>query len=173
MKRQKNKYLEDIGLKHFSQCQGMELSEGKKKARKLKKKLKRQRKKYGFDSNECCALNFSAAGWLYSRLKRFRKDTAKTGSLDRYTFIIPVLHETDRVSYTETWKTWYTQDMEPHTQRECVDLCISYLKDYLLCESDETAGLAWELEIEQKGAEKAECAFAIFGKILPTMWWEP
>lgn len=56
------------------------------------------------------------------------------------------------------------------THRECIDLCIAYLEDYLLCESDAIVGLTEELEIEQKGAEKAECAFAIFGKILPAMW---
>lgn len=168
MKKPKNKYSEEI--KSASSSQSGKKSKHKKKAKKQNKEMKHQRTKDVFDNKSYCGLNFLAARWLHSRLTQFRKDAIRTGTVDRYSFVIPVLHGTDRVSYVETWMPWYTQTQEQHTQRECIDLCIAYLEDYLLCESDAIVGLTEELEIEQKGAEKAECAFAIFGKILPAMW---
>lgn len=161
----KNKYLDDIGLKT------------KKKyvfgggTAKDTKKFKKQRKKYGFDGRECYALNHAAAAWLYSHLKRFKKDASEIVNLEFYKFDIPVLYETDKKSYKETEKTWYEARIENHTQLECIDICISYLKSYLLCEENIPDDLEEAGNIEQKGEEMGAGAFRIFAIILPAMWW--
>ena len=161
----KNRYLDDIGIKT------------KKKhvigggTAKDSKRFKKQRKKYGFDGRECYALNFAAAAWLYSHLERYKKDASKIVNLDYYSFDIPVLYRTDKTSYKETEKTWYEAKRESHTQIECINLCISYLKDYLLCEKDLTGILEEDGNKEQKGQEKGKCAFQIFAEIFPMMWW--
>ncbi|MCM1234511.1 MAG: hypothetical protein NC489_30795 [Ruminococcus flavefaciens] len=160
-----NKYLDDIGIRTKK---GRVAGGGIAKDRK---RFRKQREKYGFDSRECWSLDFSAAAWLYSHLKRYRKDASGTVDLEYYSFGIPVLHRTDRESYRETGKGWYEAVTESHTQLECIDICIAYLKAFLLRDADLDAGAEESIGAEQRGTEMGQCAFRIFAEILPAMWW--
>lgn len=161
----KNKYLKEIGIKT-----------SKKKVigagdAKDSKNFKKQRKKYGFDARECYNLDYTFAVWLYSHLKMYLESAETIVDLSYHTFDIPVLYETDRVEWKETDKTWYEEKTETHTQKECIDLCIEYLKDYLESTKNLSDDTDENIINEGKGLEKGICSIKIFAELFPSMWW--
>lgn len=102
---QRNKYLDDLGLKPHEY--GVNFIAGKDKRRK---KWKKQQKKYGFDTRETWALDDIFAQWLYCRLKMYLKDAGEVIDL----------------SY---WKVTYKDKV--YTQEEAIKKMIKWLKFYL------------------------------------------
>lgn len=78
---QRNKYLEDIGLKP-EEC-GTNFCTKKDDRNK---KWKKQREKYGFDSRETWNLNDMFYEWLYSRLSMYVEVASKIVDLSYHTF---------------------------------------------------------------------------------------
>ena len=78
---QRNKYLEDIGLKP-EEC-GTNFCTKKDDRNK---KWKKQREKYGFDSRETWNLNDMFYEWLYSRLSMYIEVASKIVDLSYHTF---------------------------------------------------------------------------------------
>ena len=75
---QRNKYLEDIGLKPWEYGVNWTVDNEKKQFRKWKK----QRKKYGFDDRETYSMFTIYAEWPYSHLRMYKKTADKIGRSD-------------------------------------------------------------------------------------------
>lgn len=189
----KHRYLEKLGYKdgdgYFPDNAPLKgLSEMNRK------RIRKDRKKYGFGGNECWNLDRTAAMWLYEHVLHYRK----TARIDQeyYKFNIPVLVE--NISYNEEYAKWkeklathapdskepiecpkhYLSIQEWHTQAECMDICIGYLKDYLIFDTitkpeyHENGTDSREiLNAEGKVIEEMQTAFRIYAEIAPAMWW--
>jgi len=75
---QRNKYLEDIGLKPWEYGVNWTLDSDKERLKVWKK----QRKEYGFDERETYEIYPRFAEWLYSRLMMYREAAAEIGKVD-------------------------------------------------------------------------------------------
>ena len=75
---QRNKYLEDIGLKPWEYGVNWTVDNEKKQLKIWKK----QRRKYGFDDRETYSLFTIYAEWLYSHLMMYKRAASKIGSID-------------------------------------------------------------------------------------------
>ena len=75
---QRNKYLEDIGLKPWEYGVNWTVDSEKEQLKKWKK----QRRKYGFDDRETYTLFTIYAEWLYSHLMMYKKASTEIGKLD-------------------------------------------------------------------------------------------
>lgn len=188
----KHKYLNKLGYRddcgYFPDNASLKgLSEANRK------QARKDREKYGFSSNECWNLDRTAAMWLYEHVLHYRK----TARIDQeyHKFRIPVLRENS--GYDGEYAVWkeqakdYNPDNVPldppkhylpvqewHTQAECMDICIGYLKDYLtydtVVEPEYLDGGKTGKEIfeeEDKATEKMQAAFRIYAEIAPAMWW--
>ncbi len=78
---QRNKYLEDIGLKPWEYGVNWTVDNEKKQLKIWKK----QRKKYGFDDRETYELHDIYAEWLYSHLKMYKKTASGLVDLTYHT----------------------------------------------------------------------------------------
>lgn len=78
---QRNKFLEDIGLKPHQY--GVNFIMGKDKR---EKEWRRERKSYGFDNRETWNLNSQFVEWLYSHLKMYLDKADEIINLEYYTF---------------------------------------------------------------------------------------
>lgn len=103
--QQRNKYLDDLGLKPQEYGVNFTWTNDKRK-----KKWKKQQKKYGFDSRETWNLNYQFAQWLYCRLKMYFKEASKIIDLDYYKF---------------------EYQGKTYTQKEAIVKMIKWLKYYL------------------------------------------
>lgn len=104
MKKQRNKYLDKLGLKLKEY--GTNWYDGKDK-----KEWKKQRKDYGFDSRETWNLNHNFVEWLYSHLKMYKKEASK---------II------DLTAHKINW------DEKEITQIEAIDILLKECKFFLI-----------------------------------------
>jgi hypothetical protein len=135
------KFLEDIGYEE----------EKIKHSKKRKKKLAKQRKKYGFDEVETWSLKDTFYYWLYERLKMYMKVADPVVNLNFHTF---------------EYKS------KTYTQRELILKLIDLLKEHILSEekwyeiNDEEIPTFVD-RYEKRTKEICE----IWGIILPTMWW--
>ena len=75
---QRNKFLEDIGLKPYEYGVNW-IVDNEKEQLKIWKK---QRKKYGFDDRETYELHDIYAEWLYSHLMMYKKAATEIGKID-------------------------------------------------------------------------------------------
>ena len=138
--------------------------------------FKRQRKKYGFDERETWGLDFTSACWLYEHLCMYMDIGGKVVDLDFYKFDVPVLEYNGYNGYNggkQEWsdgvEKWYKHTFKTMTQRECIELCMSYLSDYL--KEDRDLPIDKSIACEQMAGEKLQCAFWIYSIIIPAMWW--
>lgn len=135
------KFLEDIGIKE----------EKIKHSKKRKKRLAKQRKKYGFDEVETWSLENTFYYWLYERLKMYMKVADPVVNLN--------FHKFEYKSKT-------------YTQRELILKLIDLLKEHILSEEK-----WYEIDNEEIPAfvdrynERTKEICEIWGIILPTMWW--
>lgn len=109
---------------------------------KRKRKVKEQKKKYGFDFRECINLDETFYEWLYERLMAYKRDAFD---------VIDFQHET-----AHRWEykgASFTQDM-------LINEAIRLLEEYFTSPHD------W-----QRDENKALEASKIFVMILPCMWW--
>lgn len=134
---QRNEFLDKLGLKTHEY--GVNFTDKKDKRRK---KWKKQRKKYGFDSRETWNLNDLYAQWLYSHLKLYLKETSEIVDLNYYKF---------------------TYDGKEYTQIEAIKQMIKWLEYYLKnCDKDGK---------EEIALEKVRKATELWAISFPCMWW--
>jgi len=109
--RQRNKYLDDIGLDPWDY--GINWGDDSDKERK--KTWKRQRKDYGFDERECYCVYNIYAEWLYSHLMMYREKASRSVDL-----------------------TYHTIEFEgkTYTQIEATDKIIKWIRYFLKNQSD-------------------------------------
>ena len=135
------KFLEDIGIKE----------EKIKHSKKRKKRLAKQRKKYGFDEVDTWSLENTFYYWLYERLKMYMKVADPVVDLN--------FHKFEYKSKT-------------YTQRELILKLIDLLKENILAR-----GNWYKIDNEEIPAffdrynERTKEICEIWGIILPTMWW--
>ena len=135
------KFLEDIGYKE----------EKIKHSKKRKKRLAKQRKKYGFDEVETWSLENTFYYWLYERLKMYMKVADPVVDLNFHKF---------------------KYKFKTYTQRELILKLIDLLKEHILSEekwyeTDNEEITAFVDRYEERTKEICE----IWGIILPAMWW--
>ena len=169
----RHKHLNDLGIQS-DECAVFNTTDKDEYAKRLKR-FKKQRQKYGFDERETWALDWTSAGWFYSHLIMYKKTGGKIVDFTFNKFDIPVLveipdEEKEHGEGSDYPVKYYKEVTENHTQLECIDICIDYLKFYL--------GRIWDekykeegFEGEFRGKEKAQCAFKIYSIIFPDMWW--
>ena len=96
---------------------------------------------------------------------------SKIVDLTYYHFEIPVLKYSGKENWREE-KNWYIEEKEEKTQKECIELCIKYLEDYLeVQKKNDYDSFEIRTSLSQMAIEKASCAFRIFSVIFPAMWW--
>lgn len=101
-----------------------------------------QRRKYGFDERETWALNFTFYAWLYEHLKMYKDVCCVDLTYHKFEYKGKTL-----------------------TQEECIDKIIEGCEIYLAFDD-----CGWgEYTDEQK--EKVDDVIALWGIILPAMWW--
>ena len=136
------KFLEDIGIKE----------EKIKHSKKRKKRLAKQRKKYGFDEVETWSLKNTFYRWLYERLKMYMKVADPIVDLN--------FHKFEYKSKT-------------YTQLDLINILIGLLKDQLLAEREYLKAKTMD-EIDaiwERYDERTKEICEIWGIILPAMWW--
>lgn len=117
---QKNKYLDDLGLKITDYGTNF-ISDDDDRSEDWKK----QREEYGFDSRECWCLNVKLIEWLYSHLMMYLEDASTVVDLSYYKF-----EHNDKI----------------YTQEEAIKYIIEKLKRYLV-EIDEASWTDKEIEL--------------------------
>lgn len=135
------KFLEDIGIKE----------EKIKHSKKRKKRLAKQRKKYGFDEVDTWSLENTFYYWLYERLKMYMKVADPVVDLN--------FHKFEYKSKT-------------YTQKELILKLIDLLKENILAREnwykiDNKEIPAFLDRYNKRTKEICE----IWGIILPAMWW--
>lgn len=105
-------------------------------------KWKAERETYGFDSRETWDLDGLSVRWLYCHLMMYKEKASEIVNLEYHKFEF--------------------QGKE-YTQLEAIDFIIDSLKMYILTD-------LWSPDAEI-AINKAKDAFALYGIILPSMWW--
>ena len=109
--RQRNKFLDDIGLEPWEYG----INWGDDSDKEMLKAWMRQRKDYGFDERECYCVYSIYAEWLYSHLMMYREKASRTVDL-----------------------TYHTIEFEgkTYTQIEATDKIIKWIRYFLKNQSD-------------------------------------
>ena len=142
---QRNKYLEDIGLRQDKYGTNFISNKLDKRHRRWKK----QRKEYGFDDRETWCLDNMFAQWLYSHLMMYKEKASEVVDLEYRVF------------------HWKGKNI---TQLDAIDIIINASKDYLLVESkyiDNTISY----QEREKIYDNFSDVMTLWGVILPCMWW--
>lgn len=132
--------------------------------------------KYGFDERECWDLSYTSRVWLYSHLKLYLESAGSVVNLGHCTdgntilYNIPVLYRTDKKIFTEE-KQWYEERIEEHTLKESIEICINYLRDYLINAEVISEKFEDSIRLDGESLEKVQCAIKIFAEIFPEIWW--
>ena len=109
--KQRNKYLEDLGLEPYQYGVNWTLDDKRKDLRRWD----RQRRKYGFDERETREMDVAYAEWLYSRLMMYRKRASKAVDLTYYSIEF---------------------DGKEYTQIEAIDKVLKWTRYYLVNRKD-------------------------------------
>lgn len=163
-----HRYLNKLGIESDNDCI-FNTERGR-----CKKRFKKERKKYGFDTRETWSMDFTSATWLYEHLKVYKKVAGEIVDLTCHKFNIPVLHDIPKDNLDEDIsKRRYTIEvMQEHTQDESIDIMIEYLEKFLL--KDRSIG-DYDFdkfnESERRAYESLQCAFKIYAEVICSMWW--
>lgn len=109
--KQRNKYLEDLGLEPYQYGVNWTLDS----RRKAMRRWERQRRKYGFDERETRELDAAFAEWLYCRLMMYRKKASKEVDLTYH-----------RIEF----------EGKRYTEIEAIDKVLKWTRYYLLNRDD-------------------------------------
>ncbi len=174
-----HKFLNDIGVSDDDFC--VPGTKYKKHSRKLRKKFKKERKKYGFDSREVYSLDVTSSLWLYERLKMYLKCAKGNIDLDFHTFQVREVEIDPEIWNSNTFDELNAciRLSEPRemTQKEAILLCIKYLKAYIQTDRHQeraekkykkTCFLPMTVA-ETIDARKAQQAFRIYAEIFLAM----
>lgn len=174
-----HRYLNDIGIESIDSC--VFNSEDRDGDNDRLNYFLKQREEYGFDDRETWSLDYTSAGWLYSHLLMYKEIGGEVVDLNFHKFLIPVLHDMTEEEIRDemlnydlpTPKSFQKEKLEEHTQLECIDYMINYLRYYL--ESNKHLAIAKEFdklhEYEVREVECLQAAFKIYSIIIPSMWW--
>lgn len=145
-KNQKNKYLEDIGLKE--EYYGTNFCNGKNDKRQ--KHWAKQRKKYGFDDRELWCLDVRYIEWLYSRCMMFKKKALKVFDLSQNT-----------INY----------DGIEYNAQDALNIIIEVLKDFLIYYEKDENTTQKNTQKDQILYDNVIFATHLWAELLPFMWW--
>ena len=177
----KHGYLEEIGVKADELCALGTTDKdwsGGRFARFME-----ERARYGFDSRETWSLDYTAACWLYEHLRMYIDQASKIVNLSFYKFdVSKVVVDYDRIfnldNLQEMTECVTLSEPETMTQRECIDLMLEYLRDYIQTDerqheaSNRYVDYSWAANAQEYIDEReAQQAIAIFSLILHVMWW--
>lgn len=135
-----NKYLDKLGLKITDYGTNWCTDKNDKR----KKKWKKERKEYGFDSRETWNLNTTFVEWLYSHLKMYKKEANKKVDLTYHKFM------------------WKGQEI---TQLDAINLIIKECEFYLLNKNSDNIGA------ENEAYKRMQEILKLWADIFPSMWW--
>lgn len=146
------------------------------------KRLNKQKRKYGFSEEEVWNMDMTSAMWLYEHLMMYKE--TNNVNLDFYKFNVPVLYEDkdhdkkveERDKYNPTsieYIPYMKTVTESHTEGECINLCIEYLKDYIYKSYNPDYNLNTQDSIKEDCIinEELKCAFHIYAEIISYVWW--
>lgn len=145
----KHKYLEGVLSKDYltnGMCVPNASIAAGYSTKKRKKKLKKQRKKYGFDERETWSMDFTLACWIYERFKWYEKHAPV--DLTCHKFDIEVLVKDDPIEVEE----------KTVTQEQAIEYVFKYFEYYFKHDED-------------KEFIYYDYAMRIVTKIMPAMWW--
>lgn len=117
-------------------------------------RFEKERAKYGFDSRETWAMDYTLAAWIYERFMWYIDENH-----------IPVNLEYHRIEATYIKKTkngHYKQVTKEVTQLEAIKLVCNYMKYYMHHEYDGHANRA---------CAQYEAALMTMSKLMHHMWW--
>ncbi len=148
----KSKYLEELQIK--------------KDSKEIDNHEKEHYEKYGVYYSDSFNLDYTISEYLYCQLKNYLHHAEKIIDLNFYKFDVKKLKSVH--INEENNRPMAVTYMINLTQKECVELCIEYLKEYLLDEEKEYDNVfLGEFEL----GEKRRIAFEIFSQIIDCMWW--
>ena len=167
-----HKYLNDIGIRDDEIC--VPMTERKERTKSKRKKIKKQRKKYGYDSRETFCLSLTSAMWLYEHLQMY-VDTAGVDLNFHELEIAPVIIDEkiwEEKEYGKLYRYITIGEPQKMKQKKAIDLCSGYLKDYILSEE---AQAAEPTPVRMAAREsinniKGQQAFRIYAELFPFMW---
>lgn len=137
--------------------------------------MKHQYKTFGVTSQECFNMDNTMTYSLYEHLKMYLRDADNIVDLHFYSFNIPVAYLNDKHEEIESrariqtngqpkelkkYAPKYITKLEWHDQKECIELMISYIEDWMRA----------DVLDEDDEYEKVKVAWEIWGVMFPTMW---
>ena len=157
MRKQKHKYLNQIGISSKEPCifNTSEFEPSKTK------KYKQERQKYGFDSRETWCLSYTMISWIYSHIQYMKEEAGKVINWKYHKLNIPVLTAVYGPYLPEGKYRCHKIDIQEHNADEIWDIISEYCVTYL--KSD----MGFDLCAE----EKAMCVMEILSCIFPVLWW--
>lgn len=152
------------------------------------KRIRQQRRKYGFDVRETYCLDVTIAGWLYSHLRMYLAASSRVIDHSVKVCDIPVLRPLplNRLHYIENGQLrfaerYYEERIAKGVPRnKAIRLALQYLKTFLLEQSESDGAILdtesvtrinRELEKSRKAAEAFSCALRILAVIHPWLGW--
>lgn len=168
----RHKYLNDIGIKSTDTCVFSTTERESLKRASRAMRMKKQRKKYGFDERETWELGYTLITWLYSHLMMY-KDVSIC-DLEYHKFDIPVLRDIpaeNRPYVREGLAEKFQEEVtETHSEGEAIEIALEYMREFLKEEKD-FFDFDKSYENDVRKQECAACALRIVAKIFPSLWW--
>lgn len=168
----------------------------------LAEKFEKERAEWGYDSRETYSLDQTAAVWLYEHLCIYKDVASEVVDLEYNKYELPTVVVDDGIwaeTHIAKFADYISTEKKTLTLLEGIELCMSYLKDFLheeelnddadeddveddsdidddvaeLLRSTEevTAESLYYAKIENIKMYKGQTAFKIFAEMLPSMWW--
>ena len=167
--KQRHYYLNKLGIKSDDPCI---FNTGNREY--SRRRYKKERLKYGFDSRELWSMDYTSACWLYEHIKLYKKIAGKIVDLNFRTFYIPILYDIpkDELEYNGKYpKNYLCTQIETRTQLEAIDFIIMYLSIYLTYKDSDENDTDEIIKQKSMAYEYLQGAFRIYAEILPSMWW--
>ena len=166
------KYLKKIGVREDDVC--VPMTRQKASSKKAQKRFRKQREKYGFDSRETFCLSLTSAIWLYEHLQMY-VDTAEVNLNFHELEIAPVIVDEkiwEEKEYGKLYRYITIGEPQKMKQKEAIDLCSEYLKDYILSEEAQAAEPTPVRMAARESIDNimGQQAFHIYAELFHFMW---
>lgn len=167
------KYLDELNIDESGLC--CVFNSPIEDDKKREKKWKKERKKYGFDSRETWALDFTAATWLYSHLRRFKDvSICVLYGETAHHYLVSVPKEKDgkflyeiKEDKASVKRAVFEYEEVNLSYGDIIDIILKYLELYINFDDSFEVPAEEGIFINGLAAE----AFRLYGIILPSLWW--
>lgn len=151
----KHYYLDKITTKEENRDSFPENIKLSKPLKKIhKKRIDKERKKYGFGINEIWDLDYTTACWIYEHLSYYLDYCSDL--LDEISFEINILKENDEE---------LTLIKKEASMDEAIKICLKYLKYYITEKDDDNN----QISVIKKH-KYITAALHIYAEIAPSLW---